>query len=216
MKISRSPDDICLLCRNNKADKKGSHYTPAGLIKREIGKRDYEEIYSINSFRASASVFRGRSNLSNTDTTIRQGDHVDDYIFCSVCEKQLAIIENECNERLVQLTDDLIKGNLPICKTKTGHKYIALKKPRKNIVSLFFYSIIWRQCIQQKLDFHSIFTTENFQENLRDIIAKEIAKPLKQIEQSDDFKTYPDLIILTTYHKGWQGNIYSSAQTSAQ
>lgn len=202
MKISRSPNHICLLCQNNKADKKGSHYTPAGLIKREIGKRDYEEIYSINSFQASASVFKGRSNLSNTDTSIRQADHIDDYIFCSVCEKQLATIESECNERLVQFTDDLIKGNLAIRKTKNGHKYIFLKKPGKNILSLFFYSVIWRQCIQQKLEFQSIFTTEEFQENLRDIIAKEIAKPLNEIEQSDNFKNYPGLIILTTYHKG--------------
>lgn len=77
-----------------------------------------------------------------------------------------------------------------------------MKKPGKNILSLFFYSVIWRQCIQQKLEFQSIFTTEEFQENLRDIIAKEIAKPLNEIEQSDNFKNYPGLIILTTYHKG--------------
>lgn len=202
MKNLRSPEDICLLCQDKKADKKGSHYIPAGLIKREIGDRDYEEIYTINSFHASASVYKGRSNLSNTDTTIKQGEHIADYIFCSFCEKQLGKIESESTHQLVKLTDDISKGNHSVHKTKNRNKYIVLKKPSKNILTLFFYSVIWRQCLQQKLDFETIFTTEEFQENLRGIIAKGITMSLKEIEKLDDFKHYPELIILNTYHKG--------------
>ncbi len=160
MKTPRSPNDDCLLCKINKADKKGSHYTPAGIIKREIGKRDHEELYTINSFQASTSVFKGRSNLENTDTTIRKNDNVEDYIFCTSCENYLAIIENECNEKVIDLTDALVKGNLAIDKTKQGNKYISIKKPNKNILILYFYSIIWRQCLQQNILFQSIFLTK--------------------------------------------------------
>jgi len=160
MKTLRSQDDICLLCQINKADKKGSHYTPAGIVKREIGKRDYEELYSINSFRASTSVFRGRSNLNNTDTTIRKGDHVEDYIFCTTCEKQLAVIESDCNEKLIQFTDTLVKGTLQIDKTRNGSKYVTLKVPTRNILIIYFYSVIWRQCLQQKILYQTTFLTD--------------------------------------------------------
>lgn len=202
MKTARSQDDICLLCQKNKSDKRGSHYTPAGIVKREIGKRDYEELYSINSFRASTSVFRGRSNLNNTDTTIRQGDHVEDYIFCTHCEKKLAAIESDCNEKLLQFTDTLVKGTLQIDKTRNGNKYVTLKAPKRNILIIYFYSVIWRQCLQQKILYQTTLLTDELYEALRQIIFSEISKTLKEIEQSENFAAYPRLMILTTYHRG--------------
>ncbi len=202
MKASRTPDDICLLCQNNKADKKGSHYTPAGIIKRVIGERDYEELYSINSFATTTSVYYGRSNLSNTNPTIKKPNHIEDYIFCSSCEKKLAVIEGECNNKLMQISDELTKGRLEVRKTAKGNKFISFANPQCNVLITFFYSIIWRQCLQQKVEFHSTFISESFQEQLREIIYKEISKTINEIEKSSEFESYPQLIIITTYLRG--------------
>lgn len=202
MRKIRTPEHICLLCKNNKANKKGSHYTPAGIIKRVIGERNYEELYTINPHNITTTKYYGRSNLLNTNPTIKKPEHVDDYIFCTSCEKKLGIIESECNNPLVRFTDQLIQGNLIINRTKQGKKFFSFKHPNKNVLTLYFFSIIWRQCLQQKEEFNTIFISEKFQEDLREIIDKEISKSIKEIENSTDFATYPSLIILTTYHKG--------------
>lgn len=198
----RTTEEICLLCKINKSDKKGSHYTPAGITKRVIGERDKEELYTICSHEAETSTYYGRSNLSNKDPEIRKPPHVDDYIFCTECEKRLGIIESECNNPLIVLTDALAAGKLTISKTKNGNKYYSFSSPNRNIIIIYFYSIIWRQCLQQELEIGSVFISKVFQEQLREIIHTEISKPIMEIEKSKDFENYPPLIILTTYHKG--------------
>ena len=69
---NRTSDDMCLICLLNKADKKGSHFTPAGIIKKVIGDRDYEELYSLNNTNLTKDIFFGRSNLQNPSTQIKK------------------------------------------------------------------------------------------------------------------------------------------------
>jgi len=202
MNTIRTSEDICLLCKINKSDKRGSHYTPAGITKRVIGERDKEELHTICSHEAETSIYYGRSNLSNKDPEIKKPPHVDDYIFCTECEKRLGIIESECNNPLILLSEALVQGTLTISKTKNGNKYYSFERPNRNIIIVYFYSIIWRQCLQQQLEFSSVFISKGFQEKLREIIYTEISKPIKEIEESNNFENYPPLIILTTYHKG--------------
>jgi hypothetical protein len=195
----RTSNDTCLLCQKSKSDKKNSHYTPASIIKKVIGERDYEEIYSIFAEEASTSVFMGRANLLNTDTRVKKPEHMEDYIFCSECERRLGIIEGVCSQPLNSLVDELAKSNLKINRTDKGNKYIFLSNPHKNILTIYFYSIVWRQCIQQQLMFDSIILTQLQQDFLRDIIYQEIYKQLPEIRQTD-MSNFPPLTILTTYH----------------
>jgi len=204
--VKRSPEDLCLLCKNSKADKKGSHYVPAGIIKMVIGERDYEELYTIDSAKTEVSTFFGRSNLENKDVTIKKPEHVDDYIFCSDCEKKLSIIEGLCNEKLNNVIDELKKGRLKIHKTSKGNKSIRVDKPSRNILILYFYSIIWRQCIQQQqLDKDTVFS-EQFLEKLRSIVSSDIQKSIKEIEESEEYNSYPEMVIITSYHKSDTSN----------
>ena len=142
MTTSRTPDDICLLCKSNKADKKGSHFTPIGILKKVVGKRGYEHEVTIDPFKGQITEFFGRGSLKNTDPTIRQSDNVADYIFCTDCENQLSIIESECIDRLQAFSENLNKGNLVIETTRKGNSFFRFQKPNKNLVSLFFYSVI--------------------------------------------------------------------------
>jgi len=199
---TRNPTDLCLLCKTQPATKKGSHYTPANIIKKVIGDRDYEELYSISSFEHKVDQFMGRSNLKNTDPAVKKGDHVDDYIFCPECEKRLGIIEGLCGNKLNLLIENLAKGQLKILKTKHFNKYAPLSQINRNIIQLYFYSIVWRQCLQQEINSGTIIISEAFQESLRALIHQEIYKDIKAIENSANFNNYPGLEIITTYHKG--------------
>ena len=199
MSIQRTPDDICLLCKINKADKKGSHFTPIGILKKVVGKRGAEHEVTIDPFGGQVSEYFGRENLKNTDPTIRQSDNVADYIFCSDCEKKLGIIESECIDKLHKLSDNLLNGTLKIEKTAAGNTFFRFNKPHKNVVTLFFYSIIWRQILNDSLS-HKVQFPVYFIEALRHIVWSEINNSLTEIENSPNYQNYPKLIIYTTYH----------------
>ena len=199
MSNQRKPDDICLLCKINKADKKGSHFTPIGILKKVVGKRGAEHEVTIDPFGGQVSEYFGRENLKNTDPTIRQSDNVADYIFCSDCEKKLGIIESECIDKLHTFSDNLLNGTLKIEKTAAGNTFFPFTKPHKNVVTLFFYSIIWRQILNDSLS-HYVQFPAFFIEALRQIVYREINNSLTDIENLPNYQNYPKLIIYTTYH----------------
>ena len=199
MSNQRTPEDICLLCKRNKSDKKGSHFTPIGILKKVIGKRGAEHEVTIDPFKGQVSEYFGRDNLKNTDPTIRQSDNVADYIFCTDCEKKLGIIEGECIDKLHSFSENLLKGALQIKKTQAGNTFFRFKKTHKNIVTLFFYSVIWRQILNDSLS-HKVQFSPLFIEALRQIVYQEINNTLADIENSANFQNYPQLIVYTTYH----------------
>jgi hypothetical protein len=200
MNLSRTPEDICLICKTNKADKEGSHFTPIGMIKKVVGNRDYEHEVTISPGEGKIDQFYGRSNLNNSDTEIRQSDNVADFIFCTDCEANLGKIESECINRLHDFSKKIEEEKLQIKVTKAGNNYFDFAKPNKNTVTLFFYTIIWRQILLDSL-LHKVQFPESFIETLRNIIDNEIKKSIAEIEKSEDYKTYPKLIIYTSYHK---------------
>lgn len=200
--IDRIPDDPCLLCGVNKADKPGSHFTPAGIIKKVVGERDKEEIYSIDAAEHSISRFMGRANLKNEDPEIKKGGHVADYILCSSCEKKLGDIEGLCNQKLNLLVDDLAKGSLKVQRTKKHNKFIPLPGVDKNVLALYLYSVVWRQCLSQELGNGARMLLSHEQEQLRQIVSTGINMPLKEIKADNAYAGYPGLQLLTTYHNG--------------
>ncbi|MDP2338928.1 MAG: hypothetical protein Q8N05_21240 [Bacteroidota bacterium] len=197
----RTATDTCLLCGARQSDKTGSHYTPASIIKKVIGKANYEEAYGINAAEATMSKFMGRSNLNNTDPNIRKHEHMEDYIFCSECERRLGVIEGICSPPLNELVDDLVAGNVKTKRTAKFNKYILLGKVHPNLLIVYFYSILWRQCLQQRLDHGTIVIPQVLQDLIRDIVAQEIYKDLKGIYQTD-ISGFPTMTILTTMHNG--------------
>lgn len=72
----RTENDTCLICEKNKSDKKNSHFIPAGLLKSNVGNRDYENVFSIGLTPSDPlESYKGRSNLENTCTEIMQNPH---------------------------------------------------------------------------------------------------------------------------------------------
>lgn len=200
MYFSRTPEDFCLICKTNKADKEGSHFTPIGMIKKVVGNRDYEHEVTISPSEGKIDQFYGRSNLNNSATEIRQSDNVANYIFCTNCETNLGKIESECINKLHDFSKKIEEGKIEIKVTKAGNKYFEFNKPNKNVVTLYFYTIIWRQILLDSF-LHKVQFPESFIETLRNIIENEIKKSIAEIEKSEDYKAYPKLIIYTSYHK---------------
>jgi len=196
----RTAKDTCLLCQQKLADKLGSHYTPASIIKKVIGERNYEEAYEISAATATTSSFMGRSNLKNTNTTIKKSEHVEDYIFCTECEKKLGDIEGICSNGLNTLVDTLIANKAPIKRTSRFNKYSIPPKLERNHLIVYFYSIIWRQCIHQFIDHGTQILSAEIMEKLGTIVQDEIYKETDEILNTDISGFLP-LSILTTYHR---------------
>lgn len=194
--LSRTKDDLCLLCGENESLGINSHFTPNCLIQHIVGRRSHEEIYTISSHIPHVKTFIGRSNLSNTDPTIVTPDHMAKFIFCKECETALKNLEDECCPFLSNIDTRL--GKLPVHKTKGGNKFIVSSKPNSAVLSLFFYSVIWRQIIQQKL-LGNEWQDQAFEKLLRNILNEYIKKPIKNIAHNLKFHSYPALIALTTY-----------------
>lgn len=197
MPKTRTSDDICLICNTNKSDKKGSHFTPIGILKQVVGERDYEHEITIDPHQGKVSERKGRSNLSNTNPEIVASDNVADFIFCTECERKLGVIESECIKRLNDFSIEI--STLDLQKSKQNNKFFAFENPNKNVVSLFFYSIIWRQILNDSLQDRLQFDKKFF-EQLRQIIYAEIYKPVKEIELATYYSSFPSLIILTSDH----------------
>ncbi len=194
--IKRSEEDLCFLCKVNKADKAGSHFTPIGIIKKVVGKRGYEHEVTIAPSKGEVNQYFGRDNLKNTDPTIRQSDNVADHIFCTACEENLGKIESECIPYLHTIFDKVSQAATPLHTSRSGNSFIKFSNPNKNVLILFFYSIIWRQILNDFLS-HGLQHPKDFFETLRKIVSTEISKPLNEIKKSEVFKDTPALIIFT-------------------
>jgi hypothetical protein len=144
----------------------------------------------------------GRANLKNEDPEIKKGDHVADYILCSSCEKKLGVIEGLCNQKLNLLVDDLAKGSLKVQWTKKHNKFAPLPGVDKNVLVLYLYSVVWRQCLSQELGNGTRLLLSQEQAQLRQFVATGINMTLKEIKADNAYTGYPNLQLLTTYHKG--------------
>lgn len=159
----------CELCKQNKADKKGSHIIPNFLIQSsfaENGKegRGNEMIFPINivsDFRFGRNVLPERIHEvigrelkdeeieKNVKTPI---PYVKDYFLCTDCEKRLGGIETLYAES--------------ISKAHSKNDYLENPIP-PHLSHLFWLSVIWRISVT---NFGFKFQEAHIEEDIRDIL----------------------------------------------
>jgi len=177
----------CKLCLDKEADFKGSHIVPHFLLKRifnVVGKkgRDYELEFVIDAFNTKSYYGRNvsRDKLESLFDEIPEGEseenkdpHVEDYIFCTSCEKRLGEIESEYAKTIkkhsVGVYDSGIKSELGL---------------------LFWASVLWRMSINKK---NGVSQTKGEDEILRRILNRCLKEKIGDIDvenmrQSKDFK----------------------------
>jgi hypothetical protein len=213
MSTVRTPEDICFLCEVNKATATNSHFTPASLIASCIGKRNYEDSKRIETGgKVPLDSYYGSANLSNSDPTIKQHHHAADYIFCPTCEKNLSVLETEINPFLTKsIKDANQKVNLP--ETALGQiKYITCNRVDTKLLFLYFYSVIWRQALQQRLDkgvdvlrkheeqFVHKCLKENLRNDLKEMLAREFEVVPLIVVTADNFAD-PDYNLIMPHSK---------------
>lgn len=140
----------CKLCKEKTADKTGSHIVPHFILKNidnleNSKERDKELGFEISSFGTKAYFGRGilPEKLEEiygevTDEIIEKNNVplLQDYIFCSECEKKLSIIESEYSKNV-----------------STFATQYSIHNPKNLFISyLLWISVIWRLSI----------TSENF------------------------------------------------------
>ncbi len=185
--------EMCKICLINPASDINSHFTPAAITRSTYGRRNLEDIYSIDTFQGIIENYKGREH-PNAKDIILLGPHVSKKIFCKKCEEDLSKIESFQNELVVEV-EKFRKGKYKTRLNERHIKYIEVRIPH-NILVLLFYSIIWRQCLQQKLiNKDTILNQSNF-ENLRKIIDFELRRSVLEIKSSKQYECYPKIEIV--------------------
>ncbi len=137
-------EETCKLCKNEEADKKGSHIVPHFLLKRVENieghnERDYELGFTIEKGKTSSHFGRAvlpekleeiYGEVSEKDLENNLHPLVVDNYFCSRCENRFAVIESEYSKIVSQIGN----GEYP-----SGNKV--------NLGILFWSSVIWRMSI---------------------------------------------------------------------
>ena len=177
----------CKLCLEKEADFKGSHIVPHFLLKRIFnveGKkgRDYELEFLIDGINTKSYFGRNvsREKLESLFDEIPEGEseenkdsHVEDYIFCTSCEKRLGEIESE------------------YAKTIKKHSTVDYDSGIKSELGLLFWaSVLWRMSINKK---NGVSQTKGEDEILRRILNRCLKEKIEDIDidnmrQSKDLK----------------------------
>jgi hypothetical protein len=166
----------CRLCKENIADKKGSHIVPHFLLKRienidGKSERDYELGFVIQEFDTKSHF--GRSvpieKLDNvygelSDEEIQKNKHplIVDYVFCKKCEDSLAKIESEYAQTLKKSNDKTYSSGI---SSELGF--------------LFWASVIWRISINNQ---SGVKLSKGQDEILRRILARTLQAEIKDID----------------------------------
>lgn len=134
----------CRLCLNNVANETGSHTVPAFILK-TLFPRDKEMVFTIKPRNITANVGRAvlpeavkefvGKELTDEEIAANKIPFIEDYIFCKSCEKRLGHLESRYA--------DVIQKQLNK-QANTGKSEILKMKEKSFLVSLFWYSVIWR------------------------------------------------------------------------
>jgi hypothetical protein len=166
----------CKLCLDKEADFKGSHIVPHFLLKRIFnieGKkgRDYELEFVIDGINTQAYYGRKvpREKLDSLFDEVKEGvteenkdPHVEDYIFCTSCEKRLGAIESE------------------YAKTLDKHSNTTYNSGIKSELGLLFWaSVLWRMSVNKK---NGVSQTKGEDETLRRILNRCIKENIEDID----------------------------------
>ena len=128
----RTPNSICLLCQENRADKENSHIVPKFMTKSILGKSNDKRGYRVHT-----------DNFNHPE--IAQDSDKESYLLCSGCEKYFGILETYISNRLHNKIWDIRhsdKFSVKTCMDGTVYKVCDHVDPI--VFNLFLYSIIWR------------------------------------------------------------------------
>lgn len=178
----------CKLCQLNVADKKGSHMVPHFLLKRIDNQegttgRD-KELGFVLSERNPSSYF-GRATSPKKieelhgEITYELIDKneiplIEDHVFCTSCEKRLAVIESEYASTLKK-------------SAKEDSNYDSGVNPMIGL--LFWSSIVWRLSIAAKSGFR---LRSGDEKRLRRILNRYLSLELKDIVPKKNDPDLPD------------------------
>ncbi|HTN38090.1 MAG TPA: hypothetical protein VL053_13510 [Arachidicoccus sp.] len=188
--------DKCLLCNERTVFNIKSHLTPAGITTNTFGERDKEHIYTIDAEEKNVEEYYGRNHPQEESTEIKQEPNSKKGIFCKKCEEDLGQYESAVQDKLNGIIDNIGRG-AAINVSSANAKYVNIDI-HSNILSVFFQSIIWRQCLQQTLEGKDNPLSRDQFEYLRALVVSNIAVPVKEIIKTDIIKT-PKLSIFTSY-----------------
>jgi hypothetical protein len=186
----------CLLCGAEKVYHIQSHLSPRSITAITFGETDNEEIYSITPHTGEVEVYRGRSHPNAIEGEIKLLPNAEKGIFCKKCEDAFGILESICQPPLNQSLQDLYENNFKPFRVKEQLKGFSLFV-HSNTMQLFLYSVVWRQCLKNKLDVGNSVLSSNEFDYLQNILLKEIYKDIKDIEKAD-FSFYPRITIFTS------------------
>lgn len=155
----RNSNDLCLLCNNHHADQKNSHIIPKFFS---------EGLFYGTVPRFTLLVSKDKSKRKVQDT------FKEDFILCPECEKSLSVLESYCslrfgrigNNRFFTQFNRIVDGKFEMVECKQ----LDIK-----IFNLFIYSIVWRISISKDLAFTSFKLENSASEQLRIILANNIA-----------------------------------------
>lgn len=176
----------CKLCLEKEADFKGSHIVPHFLLKRIFnieGKkgRNYELEFVIDGINTQAYYGRNvpREKLDSLFDEVNEGvteenkdPHVEDYIFCTSCEKRFGAIESEYAKTL---------------DTQSPETYDSGIKSELGL--LFWASVLWRMSINKK---NGVSQTKGEDETLRRILNRCLKEKIEDID-IDNIRQSKDL-----------------------
>jgi hypothetical protein len=188
--------NTCLLCRERKVYHIKSHLTPAGITENTYGERDREHIYKIDAQVKVIDEYFGRNHPQQENTAIKKEPNSRKGIFCKKCEDDLGIYESAVQDKLNETINSIGNG-ATINSTALGVKYVNIDI-HPNILTTFFKSVIWRQCLEQTLDNKdNPLNAEQF-ENLRALVVENISIPIKEMTKKEIMQS-PKISIFTSY-----------------
>lgn len=189
----------CYLCLKRPASPRKSHFTPASATEDIFGRRNKEEVYAISPHQGKIDSYFGRENLKNNDPTLKKDLNTEPYVFCKECEENLSKVEGKVVPALNKAKEDLREGIISTRRTGRFQKYFELPIHPK-LVSLYFYSVVWRQAFQQLYDGQDEIFSKEIYEKLRAAVAQLIEMEEPQILASSMLSELPNLMCFTTVH----------------
>jgi hypothetical protein len=209
--MNKMADNKCLLCKEGKLYHIKSHLTPAGITENTYGERNKELIYTIDSEQKTIDKYFGPQYPQTESTEIKNAPNSRKDIFCKFCEAKFGNYESVVQKKLKESINSLGRGGYKINKTKEGIKYVDLDI-HQNILLTYFQSIVWRQCVEQILNYKDNPLSEVELELLRETVYKNVSTTIKDITKAD-LSNNPQASIFTTYNTAMP-NVSSFANPS--
>jgi hypothetical protein len=196
----RTENDKCFLCDCNESKKKNSHIVPAFMLNNIVGVRNNEHSFILtNEDQKLVDEFYGRKYNQDRIQEKMTENFTKDFILCDKCENYFGKLESLSKPIL---DDDKLKLQNNKVVLLNDINYIVIAKINYSLLRLFFYSIIWRLIINEKVnnDF-LIQPVEELEKELKIILSQfkeKTEKELKEISFADNL--YIQLITTDFQH----------------